>query len=241
MPFLVIFLLSFGFARVVVARLGRELAHDRAGACLLLVFAVLAVLTCTRPQSRRCVDHAVGARERATGAKTGLVHALVVIVLACGVCPMVHAESRRIAYDTTPQSSVAESLERHFEEASRRYALPVCFLRAVARVESGFDPRIVSRRGAMGVMQLMPKTARAMGVRNPYDARENILGGARYLRVLANQWKGDFVLTVASYNAGPTVVGRCRCVPPYPETRGYVVRVLKHYQAYQRGETLAQR
>jgi soluble lytic murein transglycosylase-like protein len=137
--------------------------------------------------------------------------------------------------------SAAVNLEPFFEEASRRYALPVCFLLAVARVESGFDPQVVSAKGAMGIMQLMPRTAHEMGVRNPYDARESILGGARYLRVLTNRWKGDMILTIASYNAGPTAVTRCRCVPPYRETRGYVQRVLRHYRAYRSGMSLARR
>jgi soluble lytic murein transglycosylase-like protein len=84
----------------------------------------------------------------------------------------------------------------------------------------------------MGLMQLMPFTAERMGVTDPFDPRQNILGGARFLRILANQWKGDLVLTVASYNAGPGAVERYGGVPPYGETRRYVNRVLQHYYAY---------
>lgn len=117
-------------------------------------------------------------------------------------------------------------------EAAHLYQLPEPFIRAVVRVESDFNPTVVSRAGAMGLMQLMPKTARSMGVSDPFDARQNILGGARYLRLLANRFKGDLVLTVAAYNAGHGAVEKYKGIPPYKETQRYVRRVLKHYYAY---------
>jgi hypothetical protein len=117
-------------------------------------------------------------------------------------------------------------------EAARLYQLPEPFIRAVMRVESDFNPTVVSRAGAMGLMQLMPKTARSMGVSDPFDARQNILGGARYLRILANRFRGDLVLTVAVYNAGEGAVDKYNGIPPYKETQRYVRRVLKHYYAY---------
>ncbi|MGB5703197.1 MAG: lytic transglycosylase domain-containing protein [Polyangiales bacterium] len=120
-------------------------------------------------------------------------------------------------------------------EAARLYQLPEPFIRAVMRVESDFNPTVVSRAGAMGLMQLMPKTARSMGVSDPFDARQNILGGARYLRILANRFKGDLVLTVAAYNAGEGAVEKYDGIPPYKETQRYVRRVLKHYYAYRAG------
>jgi soluble lytic murein transglycosylase-like protein len=120
-------------------------------------------------------------------------------------------------------------------EAAVLYQLPEPFIRAVMRVESDFNPTVVSRAGAMGLMQLMPKTARSMGVSDPFDARQNILGGARYLRILANRFKGDLVLTVAAYNAGEGAVEKHNGIPPYKETQRYVRRVLKHYYAYRSG------
>jgi len=117
-------------------------------------------------------------------------------------------------------------------EAARLYQLPESFIRAVMRVESDFNPSVVSRAGAMGLMQLMPRTARSMGVSDPFDARQNIHGGARYLRILANRFKGDLVLTVAAYNAGEGAVEKYKGIPPYKETQRYVRRVLKHYYAY---------
>lgn len=122
------------------------------------------------------------------------------------------------------------------DEAARLYLLPDSFIRAVMRVESDFNPTVVSRAGAMGLMQLMPATARSMGVSDPFDARQNVLGGARYLRILANRFKGDLVLTVAAYNAGQGAVDKYEGIPPYKETQRYVRRVLKHYYAY-RGES----
>jgi soluble lytic murein transglycosylase-like protein len=118
------------------------------------------------------------------------------------------------------------------DEAARLYQLPHSFIRAVMRVESGFNPTVVSSAGAMGLMQLMPKTAQSMGVDDPFDERQNILGGARYLRILANRFKGDLILTVAAYNAGEGAIEKHNGIPPYRETQRYVRRVLKHYYAY---------
>jgi len=129
----------------------------------------------------------------------------------------------------------AERLRRydaHIREAALLYVLPEQFIRAVMRVESGFYPEAVSHKGAMGLMQLMPATAAAMGVLDPFDARQNILGGARFLRVLANRFGGDLVLTIAAYNAGEGAVNKYGGIPPYAETRRYVQRVLTHYYAY---------
>lgn len=139
-----------------------------------------------------------------------------------------------------PQSSAARSndpshRDRYNDliaEAASLYQLPSAFIRAVMRVESGFNPDVVSSAGAMGLMQLMPKTARSMGVADPFDARQNVFGGARYLRILANRFKGDLILTVAAYNAGEGAVDKYEGIPPYKETQRYVRRVLKHYYAY---------
>lgn len=117
-------------------------------------------------------------------------------------------------------------------EAAALYGLPPALLRAVIRVESNYEPTARSSKGAMGLMQLMPATAASMGVNDAWDPRENILGGARYLRELIERWGGDLVRVAASYNAGPGAVEKYGGVPPYAETRGYVKRILKHYRAY---------
>ena len=118
-------------------------------------------------------------------------------------------------------------------EAALVYQLPEALLYAVMIVESGFDAHAVSRKGAIGLMQLMPATALEMGVQDPYEPRQNVLGGARYLRVLTNQYDGDLVKTVAAYNAGPRAVNVHAGVPPFQETRRYVRRVLRNYYTYE--------
>ena len=117
------------------------------------------------------------------------------------------------------------------EEAARVYAIPAALIMAVIEVESAWRPSVVSHAGAVGLMQLMPGTARALGVKDVFNPRENILGGTRYLRLLANKYAGDIVLTLAAYNAGEGRVTH-RMAPPYPVTRDYVEAVLRHYRAY---------
>jgi len=113
-----------------------------------------------------------------------------------------------------------------------RYDIDPHLIRAVIRTESGFDPRAVSKKGAQGLMQLMPATAKELKVLNPFDPRENIDGGTRYLRSMLNIFKQDLRLALAAYNAGPTLVRKLQSVPSIPETVQYVDRVLKYYGEY---------
>lgn len=118
--------------------------------------------------------------------------------------------------------------------ASQRYQLPESLVRAVVHTESNYSPHAVSRAGAMGLMQLMPKTARGLGVQDAFDPRQNVYGGCRYLRLLANRYGGDMVLVLAAYNAGAGNVEKYGGVPPFEETRAYVRSVLRRYYAYER-------
>jgi soluble lytic murein transglycosylase-like protein len=118
------------------------------------------------------------------------------------------------------------------KEAAGYYSLPPQLVKAVIAAESGFEPAAVSHAGAQGLMQLIPATARDMRVRDAFDARDNIWGGARYLRILANEFRGDVRLTVAAYNAGPNAVKRAAGVPDLRETTTYVKRVLELYRHY---------
>jgi soluble lytic murein transglycosylase-like protein len=121
----------------------------------------------------------------------------------------------------------------HISAAAARYALPEALLLAVMSVESNFDHRAMSEAGAMGLMQLMPGTAKDMYVGDVWDPGQNIEGGARYLRILVNQYQGDLVRTLAAYNAGPEAVRRAGGeVPNIPETREYVRKVVALYEAY---------
>lgn len=117
-------------------------------------------------------------------------------------------------------------------QAATLYQLPEELIRSVIKVESDYDPRVVSPAGAQGLMQLMPQTALRMQVRDPFDPREAIFGGTRYLRVLANLFNGDLDLTVAAYNAGEGAVMRYGGIPPYEETQAYVTRVRTYYARY---------
>ena len=122
--------------------------------------------------------------------------------------------------------------DEYIREAATLYQIPEQLIRAVIKVESDYDPRAVSYAGARGLMQLMPETAAGLGVKDINDPRENIFGGVRYLRVLANVFNGDLELTVAAYNAGEHAVMTYRGIPPYAETRNYVVQVTKYYRRY---------
>ncbi|MBX7101760.1 MAG: lytic transglycosylase domain-containing protein [Myxococcaceae bacterium] len=127
-------------------------------------------------------------------------------------------------------------------DAAVRYKIPVNLVRAVMHAESAFDPNAVSSVGASGLMQLMPDTAREMFVKDIFDAKDNIEGGVRYLRVLANEFDGDMVKMVAAYNAGPEAVRKYGGkVPPYAETQAYVKKVLALYFQYKAQETEARR
>jgi hypothetical protein len=117
-------------------------------------------------------------------------------------------------------------------EAATLYQIPEQLVRAVIRCESDYDPRAVSVAGARGLMQLMPDTAALMLVRDIDDPHDNIFGGVRLLRVLANEFNGDLQLTIAAYNAGDGAVIRYGGIPPYQETREYVANVTRFYRRY---------
>lgn len=114
------------------------------------------------------------------------------------------------------------------EDAAKRNGLDPELVKAVIQMESGWNPLALSKKGAMGLMQLMPQTANELGVKDPYDIEENLNGGTRYLRHLLDRF-GDVELALAAYNAGPRVVERYKGIPPYPETRSYVRSILYQY------------
>jgi soluble lytic murein transglycosylase len=123
-------------------------------------------------------------------------------------------------------------LESTINRHSRQHRLHPALVHAVIKAESDFNPMAVSRAGAVGLMQLMPKTALRLDVTNPYDPEENIGGGTRYLRQLLDRFQGNLPLALAAYNAGESRVERYRTLPPIEETRQYVSRVLKYYRSF---------
>jgi soluble lytic murein transglycosylase-like protein len=143
-----------------------------------------------------------------------------------------------VALPTGPAEG--RSIDQMVAEAARKYALPRSLVRAVARAESAFNPAAVSPKGAQGVMQLMPGTARELGVRNAFDPAENIDAGAKLLRQLLEKYDGRVAEALAAYNAGQGAVQRHGGVPPYRETRGYIRKIVKDYEKAERtaeGET----
>lgn len=119
------------------------------------------------------------------------------------------------------------------------YRLEEALVKAVIKAESNYNAQSVSNKGAQGLMQLIPETARLMRVGNPFDPAENIRGGSNYLRLMLDQFNGNLDLALAAYNAGPNAVQRHGGIPPYTETRQYVQRVRRYLEQYRRnGDTL---
>ncbi|MFH0900879.1 MAG: lytic transglycosylase domain-containing protein [Pseudomonadota bacterium] len=140
--------------------------------------------------------------------------------------------------DVVPARDSSSERHRRYDslirEAIDLYQIPEALVRAVIKVESDYDPRVVSSAGARGLMQLMPSVCQDMKVASVHDPRENILGGTRLLRVLANRFDGDLVLTIAAYHAGAGAVERYQAIPPYETTQLYVRLVLKQYYRYKK-------
>jgi len=119
--------------------------------------------------------------------------------------------------------------EKEIQAQAKRWGVDPELIRAIIKVESDFNPFAISVKGAQGLMQLMPATAQELKVANPFHPEQNIQGGVRYLRYLLDLFGGDLVLALAAYNAGENAVLRYRSVPPFPETRAYIQKVLSLY------------
>jgi hypothetical protein len=175
---------------------------------------------------------------------------LVILTLHSGILPIsgaeasaesaksvVRADSRSgklvrvvLAPQTTsgaPDPALASTVERIATEQ----ALPPELIHAVIKAESNYNPFAISPKGALGIMQLVPETARRFGVSNAFNAEENIQGGAKYLKYLLELYHGDYPMALAAYNAGEGAVVRHGGIPPYPETRNYVNTVLSRKSA----------
>ena len=147
--------------------------------------------------------------------------------------PTIPGYSYSIYMHETPRTYRVNSLyDRYISAAARKHGISSSLIKAVIKAESNFDPRAVSKSGACGLMQIMPKTAKALGVVDPFDPKENIFGGARYLKKMLVQFQGSLPLALAAYNAGPSKVQSRNSVPRIPETRNFVRRVMLYLERY---------
>lgn len=128
--------------------------------------------------------------------------------------------------------SSPQNLDDIFKQAANKYGVSESLLKAVAKAESGFNAKAVSSAGAIGIMQLMPSTASSLGVTNPYDATQNIMGGAKLLSQLLKKYNGNTSLALAAYNAGSGNVDKYNGIPPFKETQNYVKKVLAYLDGY---------
>lgn len=135
---------------------------------------------------------------------------------------------RTFTQTTASSVNCPENLDSIFEEAAQTYNVSSKLLKAIAKAESNFNPHAVSRAGAVGVMQLMPATAASLGVSDSYDARQNIMGGAKYIAQLLARYNGNVSLALAAYNAGGANVDKYGGIPPFTETQNYVRKVLSY-------------
>lgn len=130
------------------------------------------------------------------------------------------------------KANASADIDGTINEASQKFGLDKALIKAVIQQESGYDKTATSAKGAMGLMQLMPETAQLLGVNNPYDVRQNILGGSSYLKMLMNKYNNNLDLSLAAYNAGPGAVDKYGDIPPFDETQDYVKQVIKNYNDY---------
>jgi len=127
-------------------------------------------------------------------------------------------------------SALSPQLRQNIEDAAKRAFLDPKLVEAVVAIESNFDSKATSHKGAMGLMQVMPETADACEVHEPYHAVNNLMGACECLRKLINRYQGSLTLALAAYNAGPSNVDRYKGIPPFKETRNYVKKILKRYE-----------
>ncbi len=125
-----------------------------------------------------------------------------------------------------------DKYDKLITQASRKYDVDSRLLKAMIKAESDFNPQAVSRKGAMGLMQIMPQNFEMLNLDNPFDPWQNIRAGAQYFKKMYERFNGKLALSLAAYNAGPTAVDRYKSIPPYQETEEYVRRVLRYYRTF---------
>jgi len=137
--------------------------------------------------------------------------------------------------EKTPEATAEKEAfpyEAYLLEAAGRHGVSLELLKAIIKVESDFNPWAVSRKGAQGLMQIMPENFPLLDLKDPFDPKENILAGTKFFRILLDRFSGNITLALAAYNAGPEMVAKHRGVPPFPETEAYVQKVLRYYRRF---------
>lgn len=132
--------------------------------------------------------------------------------------------------DNTP----SDRYDNYISEASKVHGVSVPLLKAMMKVESDFNPMAVSRKGAMGLMQIMPQNYELLQIKDPFNPRESIMGGAKYISQLLNRFDGNMKLALAAYNAGPETVERSGDIPSIRETKNYVNKIMKYYALFKK-------
>lgn len=204
-------------------------ATIRSGAAAGLILGAWLTLPAALPSAKaadiyRCID------------ADGVVHFTNAPTKDCFV-RIIAVRPERNTPESQPSGAQAGLVkyESLIAEAAARHEVEPALIKAVIRAESNFDPRAVSRKGAQGLMQLMPETASMYGITDPFEPRANIEAGVKHLKRLLEKYDGDLRLALAAYNAGEQAVERYgRRIPPFPETQGYVRAVLRHHEAYGR-------
>ena len=136
--------------------------------------------------------------------------------------------------DRSLNSDVTRRYDQIITDAAERHGVSFSLLKAMIKIESDFNPRAISKAGAMGLMQIMPENIKELNIKDPFDPRENIMGGTRYLKQMINRFKGKLPLALAAYNAGPNIVERYQRIPPFTETENYVEAVMKYYSVFKK-------
>jgi len=136
--------------------------------------------------------------------------------------------------DRSLNSDVTRRYDQIITEAAERHGVSFSLLKAMIKIESDFNPRAISTAGALGLMQIMPENIKRLKIKDPFDPRENIMGGTRYLKQMIDRFNGKLSLALAAYNAGPNTVERYQRIPPFTETEDYVEAVMKYYSIFKK-------